>query len=59
MRRGRNQIEYNNIVNKIRICESHDQVFKVLDWIHSYEKLNGKTSADELRSEAIKQIKNI
>ena len=54
-----NEIEYNNIIKSIEHAETHDEVFTTLQWISSYEKLNGKTAADKLRKIAVKQIKSI
>lgn len=54
-----NEIEYNNIIKSIEDAETHDEVFTTLQWISSYEKLNGKTAADKLRKIAVKQIKSI
>lgn len=54
-----NQSEYNKIIKSIDDAETHEEVFTTLQWISSYEKLNGKTAADQLRKIAVKQIKSI
>ena len=54
-----NQSEYNKIIKSIDDAETHEDVFTTLQWISSYEKLNGKTAADQLRKIAVKQIKSI
>ncbi len=54
-----NQSEYNKIIKSIDDAETHEEVFTVLQWISSYEKINGKTVADQLRKIAVKQIKSI
>tara|TARA_R100000951_G_C2591169_1_gene165076 strand:+ start:172 stop:381 length:210 start_codon:yes stop_codon:yes gene_type:complete len=54
-----NESEYNKIVKSIDDAETHEEVFTALQWISSYEKLNGKTSADQLRKIAVEQIKSI
>jgi hypothetical protein len=54
-----NMREYYRIVKEIESSETHEKVFSILQWISSYEKLNGKTVADELREIAVKQIKSI
>ena len=59
MDRKVNELEYNNIIKSIEDAETHDEVFTTLQWISSYEKLNGKTAADKLRKIAVKQIKSI
>lgn len=59
MDRKVNELEYNNIIKSIEDAETHDEIFTTLQWISSYEKLNGKTAADRLRKIAVKQIKSI
>ena len=59
MDRKVNELEYNNIIKSIEDAETHDEVFTTLQWISSYEKLNGKTAADKLRKIVVKQIKSI
>lgn len=54
-----NQSEYNKIIKSINDAETHEEVFTALQWISSYEKLNGKTAADQLRKIAVAQIKSI
>ena len=54
-----NQSEYNKIIKSIDDAETHEEVFTVLQWISSYEKINGKSAADQLRKIAVKQIKSI
>ena len=54
-----NQSEYNKIIKSIDDAETHEEVFTTLQWISSYEKINGKTAADQLRKIAVKQIKSI
>ena len=54
-----NMREYYNIVKAIESSDTHEKVFSILQWISSYEKLNGKTVADKLREIAVKQIKSI
>ena len=54
-----NQSEYNKIIKSIDNAETHEEVFTALQWISSYEKLNGKTAADQLRKIAVEQIKSI
>ncbi len=54
-----NMREYYNIVKAIESSKTHEKVFSILQWISSYEKLNGKTVADKLREIAVKQIKSI
>jgi len=54
-----NQSEYNKIIKSIDDAETHEEVFTALQWISSYEKLNGKTAADKLRKIAVEQIKSI
>ncbi len=54
-----NQSEYNKIIKSIDDAKTHEEVFTVLQWISSYEKINGKSAADQLRKIAVKQIKSI
>ena len=54
-----NQSEYNKIIKSIDDAETHEEVFTALQWISSYEKLNGKTAADQLRKIAVTKIKSI
>jgi len=59
MDRKVNESEYNRIIQSIENAGTHERVFTSLQWISSYEKLNGKTLGNELRKIAVKKIKSI